>query len=50
LMAGQVSSRQRAIAAASRWRARRTGCCGLQWSPWHKRPPWRGWYQMPNAN
>ena len=38
LRAGQVSSRQRAMAASSRWRARRAGCCGLQRMPLHKRP------------
>jgi hypothetical protein len=36
--AGQVSWRQRAIAASSRWRARRIGFCGLQRSSWHRRP------------
>jgi hypothetical protein len=50
LMAGHVSARQRAIAASSRWRARRTGFCGLQWITWHKRPPGRGWDQMPKAD
>lgn len=43
LMAGQVSSRQQAMAASSRWRARRTGFCGLQRSAWSKRPTWTGW-------
>jgi hypothetical protein len=43
LMAGQVSSRQCAIAASSRCRARRAGFCGLQRIMAHKRPTWRGW-------
>lgn len=43
LMAGQVSSRQRVMAASSRWRARRAGFCGLQRIVWHTRPTWRGW-------
>ncbi len=43
LRAGQVSSRQRAIAASSRWRARRAGFCGLQRSALSKRPTWAGW-------
>ena len=30
LLAGHVSSRPRVMAASSRWRARRAGCCGLQ--------------------
>jgi hypothetical protein len=38
LIAGHVSSRQRAIAASPRWRARRAGFCGLQRSTRHKRP------------
>jgi hypothetical protein len=50
LIAGQVSSRQQAIAASSRWRARRAGFWGLQWITWHKRPTGRGWYERPNAN
>jgi hypothetical protein len=37
LRAGQVSSRQWAIAASSRCRARRAGFCGLQRMAWHKR-------------
>jgi hypothetical protein len=43
LMAGQVSSRQRVIAASSRWRARRMGFCGLQWIALHRRPTCVGW-------
>ena len=43
LRAGQVSSRQRAMAASSRWRARRAGVCGLQPIAWSRRPPWTGW-------
>ena len=43
LRAGQVSSRQRAMAASSRWRARRAGVCGLQPITWSRRPPWTGW-------
>lgn len=43
LMAGQVSSRQCAIATSSRCRARRAGFCGLQRIMAHKRPTWRGW-------
>jgi len=42
LSAGQVSSRQRAMAASSRCRARRTGFCGLQRSAFNKRPTWTG--------
>jgi hypothetical protein len=42
LSAGQVSSRQRAMAASSRCRARRTGFCGLQRSAFSKRPTWTG--------
>ena len=38
LMAGQVSSRQRAMAASSRWRARRAGFCGLQPIALSRRP------------
>jgi hypothetical protein len=38
LMAGQVSSRHWAIAASSRWRARRAGFCGVQRTAWHKHP------------
>jgi hypothetical protein len=43
LMAGQVSSRQRVIAASSRWRARRMGLCGLQRIALQRRPTWVGW-------
>jgi hypothetical protein len=43
LMAGQVSCRPRAMAASSRWRARRAGFCGLQRSPLSLRPTWTGW-------
>jgi hypothetical protein len=50
LIAGHVASRQRAIAASSRWRARRAGFCGLQRITWHKRLTWRGWYEMLNAS
>src|SRR5918992_4489783 len=50
LMAGQVSSRHRAIAASSRWRARRAGFCGLHRRALHKRPTWRGGEEIPNAN
>jgi hypothetical protein len=42
LMVGQVSSRQRAIAASSRWRARRAGFCGLQRIALSKRPTCTG--------
>jgi hypothetical protein len=42
LMAGQVSSRPWAMAASSRWRARRAGFCGLHRPALHKRPTWRG--------
>jgi hypothetical protein len=41
LIAGQVSSRHCAIAAASRLRARREGFCGLHRSALPKRPTWR---------
>jgi hypothetical protein len=47
LRAGQVSCRQRVMAASSRWRARRAGCCGLQRLAWPKRPTWRGWEEPP---
>jgi len=40
LMAGQVSSRQRAIAASSRWRTRRSRFCGLQRMALQRRPTW----------
>ncbi len=43
LRAGQMSSRQRVIAASSRWRARRTGFCGLQRIALQRRPTWVGW-------
>ncbi len=43
LMAGQVCSCQRAMAASSRWRARRAGFCGLQRSALSQRPTWTGW-------
>ena len=43
LRAGQVSSRQRVMAASSRWRARRIGFCGLQRIALQKRPSWVGW-------
>ena len=49
LMAGQLSSRHWAMAASSRCRARRAGFCGLQRRALHKRPTWRGWYEMPNS-
>jgi hypothetical protein len=49
LMAGQVSSRQRTMAASSRWRARRAGFGGLQPIAWHQRPTWTGWEARPNA-
>src|SRR5262245_27137864 len=42
LRAGQVSSRQRAMAASSRWRARRAGFCGLQPMALSRRPTWTG--------
>jgi hypothetical protein len=50
LSAGHVSPRQRAIAASSRWRARRAGVWGRQWITWPKRPTWRGWEEMPHTN
>jgi hypothetical protein len=43
LRAGQVSPRQRAMAASSRWRARRAGFCGLQPMALSSRPTWTGW-------
>ena len=43
LRAGQVSSRQRAMAASSRWRARRAGFCGLRPIALSTRPTWTGW-------
>src|ERR687895_642861 len=43
LMVGQVSSRHRAIAASSRWQARRAGFCGLHRMVWQRRPTCRGW-------
>jgi hypothetical protein len=43
LMAGQVSARQRVIAASSRWRARRIGFWGLQRIALHRRPTWVRW-------
>jgi len=43
LMAGQVSSRQRAMATSSRWRARRAGFGGLQRIVLSKRPTCTGW-------
>jgi hypothetical protein len=49
LMAGQVSSRQRAMAASSRCRARRIGLWGLQRSALRRRPTWVGWYLTPNV-
>ncbi len=49
LRAGQVSSRQRGIAASSRWRARRMGLCGLQRSAWQRRPTGGGWEVTPNS-
>jgi hypothetical protein len=42
LRAGQVSARQRVMAASSRCRARRAGCCGLQRRAFSKRPTWTG--------
>jgi len=42
LMAGQVCSRHWAMAASSRWRARRAGFCGLHRMAWQRRPTWRG--------
>jgi hypothetical protein len=42
VISGHVSSRQGAIAASSRWRARRAGFGGVQRMAWHKRPTWRG--------
>jgi hypothetical protein len=49
LRGGQVSARQRALAASSRCRARRAGCWGLQRHVCSKRPPWTGWEETPNA-
>jgi hypothetical protein len=49
LMAGQVFSRQRAMAASSRWRARRAGLCGRQCIALSKRPTWTGWEEIPHA-
>jgi hypothetical protein len=43
LRAGQVSSRQRAMAASSRWRARRAGFCGFQPIALSSQPTWTGW-------
>src|SRR3712207_70016 len=43
LRAGHVSWRQRAMAASSRWRARRAGFCRLQRIALSKRPTWLGW-------
>ena len=43
LRAGQMSLRQRVMATASRWRARRTGFCGLQRIALQRRPTWVGW-------
>jgi hypothetical protein len=42
LRAGYVSSRQRAMAASSRCRARRAGFCRLHRSVFSKRPTWLG--------
>jgi hypothetical protein len=42
LSASQVSCRQCAMAASSRWRARRAGVCGLQHMALSKRPTWTG--------
>jgi hypothetical protein len=49
LMAGHVSCRQRAMAASSRWRARRAGVCGLQRRPLSRRPTWTGGEDTPHA-
>jgi hypothetical protein len=43
LIAGQVSSRRRAMAASSRCRARRAGFWGLQRRALHTRLRWPGW-------
>jgi hypothetical protein len=43
LIVGQISARQRAIAASSRCRARRAGFWRLQRSALHKRPIWVRW-------
>jgi hypothetical protein len=50
LNAGQVSPRQRVMAASSRWQARRAGVCGRRRLAWHKRPSWRGCSGPPNAS
>jgi hypothetical protein len=42
LRAGQVSPRQRVMAASPRRRQRGAGFCGLRRSARHKRPTWRG--------
>src|SRR5688572_24029040 len=49
LRAGQVSSRQRAIAASWRCRARRLGYWGLQRIALSSRPTWTGWEATPHA-
>jgi hypothetical protein len=48
-IAGQVSSRQRVIAASCRWRARRAGFWRLHRIAWHKRPTWTGWSETPHS-
>jgi hypothetical protein len=49
LRAGHVGSRQRAMAASSRGRARRLGCWGRQRSAWRSRPTWVGGDRTPNV-
>jgi hypothetical protein len=49
LMVGQISSRQRAIAASSRCRARRAGFWRLQRRALHKRPIGVRWEETPHV-
>jgi hypothetical protein len=49
VMGGQLSSRQRAIAASSRCRARRAGLWRRQRRAWHKRPIWVRWEETPQV-
>src|SRR5947207_15016304 len=46
---GQRSAYQAAMAASSRWVARRIGRCTLQPTARSSRLTWAGWYRTPNS-
>src|SRR5574341_188726 len=46
---GHSSRFHRAMAVSSRWRARRSGFCGVQPRAWRRRPTWSGGYRTPKC-